>query len=49
MAIRAVKIIAERTVAIVIQIGIVAEDRIGVAQNMFIHVVVPLQNIVVAV
>ena len=49
MAIRAVKIMAERTVAIVIQIGIVADDRIAVVQNMFIHVVVPLQNIIVAV
>ena len=49
MAIRAVIIIAERTAAIAIQIGTVVEDRILVTKNILMHVVVLLQNIIVAV
>ena len=49
MAIQAVIISAEQTAAMAIQIGIIVEDRIVVVQNMFIHVAVRLQNIIVAV
>ena len=49
MEIRAVAVAVERIVAMVTQMETVVEDRIVVVQNMFIHVAVRLQNIIVAV
>lgn len=49
MAIRVVKINAERIAAIIKQIGIVVENRIAIVWSIFILVDVPLKNMIVAV